>query len=59
DIVAVDGHPTRALAELAEREQADAIIVGNSGKSSFQKFFVGSVSEKLVKESPCSVIVVK
>lgn len=59
DIVAIDGHPTKALAELAEREQADAIIVGNSGKSSFQKFFVGSVSEKLVKESPCSVLVVK
>jgi nucleotide-binding universal stress UspA family protein len=59
DIVAIDGHPTKALAELAEREQADAIIVGNSGKSSFQKFFVGSVSEKLVKDSPCSVVVVK
>ncbi|MGE6489072.1 universal stress protein [Paenisporosarcina sp. NPDC076898] len=58
-IVAVDGHPAKALSDLAEREQADAIIVGNSGKSGFQKFFVGSVSEKIVKDSPCSVIVVK
>lgn len=58
-IVAIDGHPAKALSDLAEREQADAIIVGNSGKSGFQKFFVGSVSEKIVKDSPCSVLVVK
>lgn len=58
-ILAIDGQPARALAELAENEKADVIIVGNSGKSGFQKFFVGSVSEKIVKESPCTVIVVK
>jgi nucleotide-binding universal stress UspA family protein len=58
-IIAIDGHPTKALSELAEKEHADVIIVGNSGKSGFQKFFVGSVSEKLITESPCSVLVVK
>ncbi|MGB2994049.1 MAG: universal stress protein [Paenisporosarcina sp.] len=58
-ILAIDGQPARALANLAETEKADVIIVGNSGKSGFQKFFVGSVSEKIVKESPCTVIVVK
>lgn len=59
DIIAIDGHPTKALSDLAEKEKADVIIVGNSGKSGFQKFFVGSVSEKLITESPCSVLVVK
>lgn len=59
EILAIDGHPSHALSELAEKEKADALIVGNSGKSGFQKFFVGSVSEKLVKEAPCTVIVVK
>jgi nucleotide-binding universal stress UspA family protein len=58
-ILAIDGQPARALANLAETEKADVLIVGNSGKSGFQKFFVGSVSEKIVKESPCTVIVVK
>lgn len=58
-IIAIDGHPSQALCELAEEQHADAILVGNSGKSGFQKFFVGSVSEKLVKDSPCSVVVVK
>lgn len=59
NIVAIDGEPTQALSTIAIREQADVIIVGNSGKSAFQKFFVGSVSEKLIAESPCSVLVVK
>lgn len=59
NIVAIDGEPTQALSTIALREQADVIIVGNSGKSAFQKFFVGSVSEKLIAESPCSVLVVK
>lgn len=58
-ILAIDGQPVKALVDLAENEKADVIIVGSSGKSGFQKFFVGSVSEKLVKESPCTVIVVK
>ncbi|MFX3673766.1 MAG: universal stress protein [Paenisporosarcina sp.] len=59
NIVAIDGHPTHALADMADKEQADLIIVGNSGKSGFQKFFVGSISEKLIKEAHCSVLVVK
>lgn len=59
EIVAIDGEPTNALSTIATKEQADVIIVGNSGKSAFQKFFVGSVSEKLIAESPCSVLVVK
>lgn len=59
DIVAIDGEPTKALSNIAVKEKADVIIVGNSGKSVFQKFFVGSVSEKLISESPCSVLVVK
>jgi len=59
NIVAIDGEPTNALSTIAIKEQADVIIVGNSGKSAFQKFFVGSVSEKLIAESPCSVLVVK
>ncbi len=58
-IVAIDGQPAKALSQLADKEHGDAIIVGNSGKSGLQKFFVGSVSEKIVKESPCTVIVVK
>lgn len=58
-IIAIDGHPVQALCKLASEQNADAILVGNSGKSGFQKFFVGSVSEKLVKDSPCSVVVVK
>lgn len=59
EIVAIDGEPTKALSNIAIKENADVIIVGNSGKSAFQKFFVGSVSEKLIAESPCSVLVVK
>ncbi|AYC30190.1 universal stress protein [Paenisporosarcina cavernae] len=58
-VVAIDGHPARALTDLAEQEEMDAIVVGNSGKSGIQKFFLGSVSEKIVKDSPCTVIVIK
>ncbi|WP_019412764.1 universal stress protein [Paenisporosarcina sp. TG20] len=55
----ITGHPATALTNLAEQEEVDAIVVGNSGKSGFQRFFVGSISEKIVKDSPCTVIVVK
>ncbi|GKW47754.1 universal stress protein [Planococcus sp. NCCP-2050] len=43
----------------AIQQKIDLLIIGNSGKSGLQKFFVGSVSKKLLKEAPCSVLVVK
>ncbi|HSJ38801.1 MAG TPA: universal stress protein [Planococcus sp. (in: firmicutes)] len=59
DILALDGNVSKTIPAFIEEQKVDLLVVGNSGKSGLQKFFIGSVSKKLLKESPCSVLVVK
>ncbi|RDI47911.1 universal stress protein [Falsibacillus pallidus] len=59
DVEILEGSPAEALCEYAESSGVDLIVVGNSGHSGIKKFFVGSVSEKVVKHSHCPVLVAK
>ena len=47
------------ILQYAEKEGADLIIVGNSGVTGLRKLFLGSVSEKVIKNSSCPVLVAK
>lgn len=53
------GPPHQAIVSAAERIKAGAIIVGTSGKSVLDRMLIGSVSEYVVRNSRCTVIVVK
>ena len=37
----------------------DLIVIASQGKKGFNKFFLGSVSEEVLKTTPCAVMVVK
>ena len=58
-VLALEGTAGKTIPAFVEEQNIDLLIIGNSGKSGLQKFFVGSVSKKLLKETPCSVLVVK
>ncbi|MFC4714020.1 universal stress protein [Planococcus dechangensis] len=58
-VLALEGSVIRTIIGFIEEQNVDLLIVGNSGKSGLQKFFVGSVSSKLIKDSGCTVLVVK
>ncbi|MBT2583764.1 universal stress protein [Planococcus sp. ISL-109] len=58
-VLALEGSVIRTITGFIEEQKIDLLIVGNSGKSGLQKFFVGSVSSKLIKDSDCTVLVVK
>jgi len=53
------GSPYETVLAAAERVQAGAIVVGTSGKSTLDRVLIGSVSEFVVRNSRCTVIVVK
>lgn len=53
------GSPYQTIVSTAERIKAGAIIVGTSGKSVLDRVLIGSVSEYVVRNSNCTVIVVK
>lgn len=59
DVLALEGNAAKTIPAYIEEQKMDLLVIGNSGKSGLQKFFIGSVSRKLIKEAACSVLVVK
>lgn len=53
------GNPYEAILTASERIKAEAIIVGTSGKTVLDRVLIGSVSEYVVRNARCTVVVVK
>jgi nucleotide-binding universal stress UspA family protein len=47
-----------ALCQLAEDQHADVLVIGASEKNVFKRLFDGSVMRRVIKHSPCPVLVV-
>ncbi|MEH7108189.1 MULTISPECIES: universal stress protein [Bacillaceae] len=45
--------------ELAKKHDVDLIICGATGMNVVERFFIGSVSEHIVRYAPCDVLVVR
>ncbi|MEV4729990.1 universal stress protein [Saccharopolyspora sp. NPDC049426] len=54
-----NGHPARALLDLAEETGADLIAVGHRGHGGFAEALLGSVSQHVVHHARCPVVVVR
>jgi nucleotide-binding universal stress UspA family protein len=55
---AVVGLPAERLAEVADEEDAELIVVGSRGRGAFKAAFLGSVSSALVGVARCPVLIV-
>ncbi len=54
-----DGDPGDAIVAAADAESADLIVVGSHGRSGVSRFFLGSVSDFVVRHAHCPVMVVR
>jgi nucleotide-binding universal stress UspA family protein len=52
------GLPAEQLAEIADEEGAELIVVGSRGRGAFKAAFLGSVSNGLVGIARCPVLIV-
>jgi nucleotide-binding universal stress UspA family protein len=52
------GFPADRLADLADEEGAELIVVGSRGRGAFKAAFLGSVSSDLIGVARCPVLVV-
>ncbi len=52
------GKPDDAVLEVSEKFQCDAVVVGRPDRSRFDRMVMGSVSQNLVENSKCPVIIV-
>lgn len=47
------------ILKVAEEEQADLLVLGSRGLGAVKRFFIGSVSDRVVHHAHCDVLVVK
>ena len=54
----VEGNPPNEILRIAEDNKLDVIVLGNIGKTGLEKFLMGSVAEKVVRNSKLPVLIV-
>jgi nucleotide-binding universal stress UspA family protein len=53
-----EGSPADSIIKIIEKENVDLVVMGTSGKHGLDRFLLGSVTEKVVRSAPCSVLAV-
>lgn len=54
-----EGYPAQDIIRIAEDEKASLIVMGGIGATGLERFFLGSVADKVVRSSKIPVLVVK
>ncbi len=57
EIRVIQGDPGRELCSLASELSARAIVLGTHGRGGIKRAFLGSVSDYVVRNAPCPVVV--
>ena len=53
------GKPYLEITELAKKRKIDLVVLATHGHKGLKHFYLGSTAEKVVRHSPCSVLVVR
>jgi K+-sensing histidine kinase KdpD len=53
------GEPATEIVRFASAVDADLVVVGSHSRQGLDRFFLGSVAEKVVRRSGCPVLVVR
>jgi len=59
EVCVVRGHPARAIVSFAEAESCDLIVMATHGTRGFQHALLGSVTDKVIRQVSCPVLVVR
>lgn len=55
----IEGHPADEIIRYSEKNSISLIVMGTLGKSGLDRFLLGSVAEKVVRNSKIPVLVVR
>ena len=59
EVRTLGGDPGAAICQLATQMSARAIVMGSRGRGGLKRAFLGSVSDYVVRNAPCSVVVTR
>jgi len=54
-----EGDPGPAIVEAAIAEQVDLVVVGSHGRNRVERLVLGSVSDHVVRNAPCPVLIAR
>jgi nucleotide-binding universal stress UspA family protein len=52
----VSGAPYQGILETAKQESVAFIVMGTHGRGALERFFLGSVADRVVRAAPCPVV---
>lgn len=55
----LQGLASEEIVKLTEVEHVDLIVISTHGLSGWRRFIFGSVTEKVLKQAPCSVLTIQ
>jgi len=58
DVALLEGDAARQIVEHARQGQADLAVMGTHGRSGFERWVLGSVTEKVLRKAQCPVLTV-
>ena len=58
-VIVDEGAATDCILALAKEQAVDLIVMGTHGRRGFERLALGSVTEKVLRKSTCSVLVVR
>lgn len=56
--LSIEGKPCDVILKVCENENIDMIVMSNSGKNKVDRFLLGSVTERIIREAPVPVLVI-
>jgi len=59
ELILEQGLPSDKIIEIAKEKKVDVIVMGSSGATSTARGSLGSATERVVRKSPCAVLIVK
>jgi nucleotide-binding universal stress UspA family protein len=55
----ISGIPGDEIVRFARERPVDALVLGTHGRKGLPRLLLGSVAERVVREAPCAVVVVR
>jgi len=59
ETVVLDGTPSLEIVRFARDRRIDVIVISTHGRSALQHLLLGGTSDKVIRQTPCPVLIVK
>jgi nucleotide-binding universal stress UspA family protein len=59
ELIVAEGRPAEEILAQVREKDIDLVVLGSQGAGSFKRLLLGSTPEQVLRESPCSVLIVR